>query len=64
MFKDWYMRKGFRTLQECADFLGLHKATVSRMLSRPDYTPDKFTALHIERKTRGDVPASSWRRFA
>jgi hypothetical protein len=64
MFKDWYERKGFRTLQECADFLGLHKATVSRMLSRPDYRPDKFTAMHIARKTRGDVPADSWRERA
>ncbi len=61
MFKQWYELKGFRTLQECADFLGLHKATVSRMLSRPDYRPDKFTALHIQRKTQGRVPADSWK---
>ena len=60
MFKHWYATRKFKTLQQCADYLGLHKATISRMLTRPDYRPDKFTALHIERKTRGKVPADSW----
>lgn len=64
MFKTWYQKRGFKTLQECADYLGLHKATVSRMLANPDYRPDKFTALHIERKTRKAVPADSWKATA
>ena len=64
MFKRWYKSQGFRTQQECADALQLHKSTVCRMLKDENYRPDKMTALHIERVTGGKVPATSWKRIA
>jgi hypothetical protein len=64
MFKRWYKSQGFRTQQECADYLNLHKSTVSRMLKDENYRPDRVTAIYIETKTGGKVPATSWRRIA
>jgi hypothetical protein len=61
MFKRWYRSRKFRTQQECADELQLHKSTISRMVNDSEYRPDRVTAMHIEHVTRGAVPATSWR---
>jgi DNA-binding XRE family transcriptional regulator len=64
MFKRWYKSQGYETQAACAKALGLHKSTISRMLNDPEYTPDRFTALHIERVTKKAVPADSWKERA
>jgi dTDP-4-dehydrorhamnose 3,5-epimerase-like enzyme len=64
MFKRWYKAQKFRTQQQCADALQLHKSTICRMLKDESYRPDRLTAMHIERMTEGKVPATSWRGVA
>ena len=62
MFQRWFKSQGFKTQQACADFLKLHKSTVSRLLKDPNYRPDKITAMHIEQMTEGVVTVKSWNR--
>lgn len=62
MFKRWYKKQKFKNQSDCARHLGLHRSTISRMLNSEDYTPDRMTALYIEKATGGVVKADSWER--
>ncbi len=60
-FQEWFVSKKFASQTACAEFLGLHKSTVSRMLADDDYVPDRITAMLLEVKTGKKVKASSWK---